>query len=358
MIVRGSTELRVLAVCLLWLMVGCSSGAPSTGYWSYSCVSGDGRYLVAGGDRAVLVDLEAGKVVERVPGMVKAVGCDQSGGVVVGYDVAFRLPGKTSVSPVPSLGGDGVLALSPEGAWISEGRRSSGGKWRGPASVFVTETGKPRVIDLLPERFGAVGAARHLATVDTFAARLGNLLRDGRLLLSAGWQPSQSGGVYEDVPWGFFAIDLKSGEASALTEPLRSDAVFNQSWVQQIAATPDGAHLVVAVHDGKRVTVGRFDQSANRATWVASLAAQGVPRTVTLSPDGGFVAVGTESRGEGAPAKAWVLGREGKTVWSAEFAGTIAGVHFLTDGSLLVVTAAAKAVKVSLPAGTEKWRAQ
>ena len=36
--------------------------------------------------------------------MVKAVGCEEGGGVVVGYDAAFRLPGKAAVSPVPSLG--------------------------------------------------------------------------------------------------------------------------------------------------------------------------------------------------------------------------------------------------------------
>jgi hypothetical protein len=360
MLVSGGSKGRVLAVSLLWATAGaaCSPGDSQNGYWTASCVSGDGRYLLAGGDRAVLLDLKAGKIVERVPGMVKAIGCDETGGVVVGYDAAFRLPGKTPVSPVPPLRGDAVLALSPEGAWVSEGRRSSGGKWRGPASVFVTEKGELRPTELLPVRFGRVGAARHLATPDTFAVRFGSLLRDGRLLLAAGWQPSQSGGVYEDVPWGFFALDLRSGEASPLTQPLRSDTAFNQNWLQKIGATPDGARLVVATHDGKRVSVGRFEQGAERPSWVASLAAQGSPRTVTLSVDGRFVAVGTETRGQDAPGNAWVIGVDGKTVWTRDFEGTVAGVHFLTDGSLVVVTAQAKAVMVSLPAGTESWSAE
>jgi hypothetical protein len=359
-IAPGTSEARALPACLLWALFGaaCSSASSPNGYWSESCVSGNGRYLVAGGDRAVLVDLEVGKVVDRVPGMVKAVGCEEGGAVVVGYDVAFRLPGKTPVTPPPSLGGDSVLALSPEGTWISGGRRTSGGKWRGPASVFVTERGKPRVTDLLPDRFGAVGAARHLATVDTFAVRFGNLLRDGRLLLSAGWQPSQSGGVYEDVPWAFFALDLKTGEASPLTKPLHSDAAFNQNRFQRIRATPDGARLMVAAHDGERVSVGRFEQGGDRPSWVAALAAQGSPRSVTLSDDGGFAAVGTDSQGVDAPGKAWVIDRDGRTVWTGEFEGTVAGIHFLSDGSLLVVTAHAVAVKVSLPGGAERWHAE
>ena len=357
---RPPRSLWSAQLVLLWLTFGasCSPGSSPNGYWSDSCVSGDGRYLLAGGDRAVLVDLSTGRIVERVAGMVKAVGCEEGGGVVVGYDVAFRLPGKTPVTPVPALGGDAVLALSREGAWISGGRQSSGGKWRGPASVFVTEKGKPRRTDLLPERFGRVGAARHLATADTFAVRFGNLLRDGRLVLAAGWQPSQSGGVYEDVPWGFFALDLRTGETSPLTQPLHSDATFNQNRLQSISATPDGARLVVAAHDGKQVSVGRFEQGANRPSWVASLAAQGSPRAVTISVDGEFVATGTETRGHDAPGKAWVIDRDGQVVWTGAFEGTVAGVHFLTDGSLVVVTAQAKAVKVSLPTGTEKWHAE
>ena len=345
-------------VSLLWLTlaVSCSPGRSPNGYWSESCVSGDGRYLLAGGDGAALVDLSTGRIVERVPGMVKAVGCEEGGGVVVGYDFAFRLPGRTPVVPVPSLGGDAVLALGPGGAWISEGRRSSGGKWRGPAAVFVTERGEPRLTDLSPERFGSVGAARHLATADTFAVRFGNLLRDGRLVLAAGWQPSQSGGAYEDVPWGFFALDLRSGEASPLTESLHSDAAFNQNRIQRISATPDGARLAIATHDGRQVSVGRFERGANRASWVASQAAQGSPSAVTISVDGEFVATGTEARGHDSPGKAWVLDRGGKAVWAGEFDGTVAGLHFLSGGSLVVVTAHEQAVTVSLPAGGEKWR--
>jgi len=105
---RPPRSLWSAQLVLLWLTFGasCSPGSSPNGYWSDSCVSGDGRYLLA--------------------------------------------------------------------------------------SVFVTGKGKPRRTDLLPERFGRVGAARHLATADTFAVRFGNLLRDGRLVLAAGWQPSQN----------------------------------------------------------------------------------------------------------------------------------------------------------------------
>ena len=111
---RGGFFLR--AAFALGVMCGtsCSPGSEANGYWSKSCVSGDGRYLLAGGDHAALVDLSTGRIVERAPGMVKAVGCEEGGGVVVGYLAAVRLPGKTPVSPVPSLSGDGVLARGPE----------------------------------------------------------------------------------------------------------------------------------------------------------------------------------------------------------------------------------------------------
>ena len=274
---------------------------------------------------------------------------------MVGYDGAFRLPGKTPVVPVPTLGGDTVLALGRDGAWISGGRRTSGGKWRGPASVFVTGKGKSRVTELLPGRFGSVGAARQLATVDTFAVRFGSLLGDGRLLLAAGWQPSQGGGVYEDVAWGFFALDLESGEASPLTQSLHSDAVFNQDRIQRISATPDARRLAIAAHDGRQLSVGRFEQGAGRPSWVARLASQGSPTVVTFSADGELVAVATETRGREAPGKACVIGPAGKVVWTGEFEGTVVGLHFASDGSLVIVTARSKAVDVSLPAGTEKW---
>ena len=45
-------------------------------------------------------------------------------------------------------------------------------------------------------------------------------------------------------------------------------------------------------------------------------------------------------------------------MWTAEFEKTVAGVHFLSDGSLVVVAGEVKAVKVALPAGTETWRAE
>jgi hypothetical protein len=71
---RVARVLLVLGAGPAFMGVSCSPASSPNGYWSDSCVSGDGRYLLAGGDRAVLVDLANGSVVERVPGMVKAVG--------------------------------------------------------------------------------------------------------------------------------------------------------------------------------------------------------------------------------------------------------------------------------------------
>jgi micrococcal nuclease len=327
------------------LTLGCRASAPDH-YWDATCVSGDGRYLVAGGDHAALVDAAGGTVLERRSGMVKAVGCDATGGVVVGYDQAFRLPGGAA-APVPVISGDSVVATTPGGAWISSARTISGGQWRGPASIHVTPPGEGT--ELVPALFGPIGAARALSLPDGFAVRFGPLLGDGRLLLSAGWQPSRSGGSVENVPWGFFAWDLRAHAAAPLTRPLPSDAAVNQSIVQRIAATPDASVLVVAAHDGKRVTVARYARDADRASRVVTLASAGAASALAVSADGALVALGSESRGREAPGQAWVQDASGATVWTATFVKTVAGVHFLPDGSLVVAAGEGRVVKVPLP---------
>lgn len=347
-----------VALVIVWKAAGSSGSSPGGsvgGYWSTSCVTGDERTLVAGGDHAALIDLSSGKIVDRIPAMVKAIGCSQSQALVVGYDKAWALPEKTELTQVPVVNGD-VIGLGPGGEWISAVRKTSGGRWKGPPTLFVAGKGEARQTDLPPARFGKIGAARPLPTADTFAVRLGNLVEDGRLVVACGWQPSQSGGVYEDVPWGFFAVDLKTGEAAALTLPLKSDPALNQNWLQKIAASPDAMHLVVAAHDGTQIAVAQFDQGANAPSRVTQLPAQGSVSAVAISDDGTWVAVGSESRGRDAKAVAWVINQAGKTIWSGEFEKTIVGLHFLLDDSLIVASAEAVAVRVALPAGTEKWR--
>jgi endonuclease YncB( thermonuclease family) len=336
---------RWTLLAVVGLTVACRASAPD-GYWDATCVSGDGRYLLAGGDHAALVDAASGAVVERRAGMVKAVGCDGAGGVVVGYGTAFRLPGGAAV-PAPTIAGDSVVATTPGGAWISSARTISGGQWRGPASVHVAPPGDRT--ELLPALFGPIGAARALPLPDGFAVRFGPLLGDGRLLLSAGWQPSRSRGSVEDVPWAFFAWDFGAHVATALTRPLASDPAVNQSIVQRIAATPDAAVLVVAAHDGKRVTVARYARDADRASRVVSLASAGAASALAVSADGALVAVGSESRGREAPGQAWLLDAAGATVWTATFVKTVAGVHFLPDGSLVVAAGEGRVVKVPRP---------
>ena len=323
------------------------AGAVPDGYWSATCVSADGRYLLAGGDHAALVDTATGAVVERKPGMVKAVGCDATGGTVVGYSGSFRLPGGAA-APVPEISGDGVLTTTPAGAWISTARTISGGQWRGPASIVVRPGGGR--VDLVPALFGAVGAARTLSIPDGFAVRFGTLLADGRVLMAAGWQPSRSPGRVEPVPWGFFAWDLDAHVASPLTGPITSDPAVNQAWVQRIAATPDAAHLAIATHDGERLTVARFARGAQRAERVVSLASKGAATALALSPDGAFVAIGSESRGREAPGQAWLLDASGAVVWTTTFAKAVAGAYFLPDGSLIVAGADLKTARTVPPA--------
>ena len=327
----------------------------SQGYWNASCVTGDGKYLGAGGDHAVLIELSSGKVVEQLKSRVKAIGCDETSVQVLGYDGAWRLPGKEPLAPAPEPSGD-VLAVTPEGAWVSWSRTVTARKWRGPAALFVTSKAETKRLELLPALFGKVGEAKALATPDTFAVRLGTLLDDGRLLAAAGWQPSQNGAAVEAVPWGFFAVSLATGEATPLSLPLPSDPAINQNWVQKIASTPDASDLVIATHDGSHLAVGQYAQGSNAATRVTKLESKGAASAVAIALNGARVAVGSESRGRDSPARAWVLDETGQTVWTSQFDKTIVGLHFLADGALVVTSAEAKAVRVSLPAGAVLWR--
>ena len=354
----GTVRLALAAACVV--SSSCSrspAGARDAGYWSSSCTTGDDALLLAGGDHTALVDLRDGAVRERFPGLVKAVGCHASGGLVVGYTGATQWPSRTPAASMPALG-ETVLARRADGTWVSVSRRSVGGKWSGPPSMLVSGGAEDRRFELLPRQFGAVGSARALPLPDSFAVRFGSLLRDGRLLLAAGWQPSRSGGQVEDVPWGFFALDLDTGEPAPLTAPIPSDAAVNQALLQRIAATPDGARLLVAAHDGAMLTVAQFERGKGEPVLTSSIPTTGSPSAVAIATDGSFAAVAAETRGRDAPAVVRVLDRAGKTAWTGEFRKNVAGLHFLGDGSLVVAAGEARAVKVALPAGTVAWRTE
>jgi micrococcal nuclease len=341
--------LRLALAVLACLSFACRKSGPNH-YWTATCLSGDGRYLLAGGDHAALVDTATGAVVERRPGMVKAVGCDRTGGVVVGYDAAFRLPGGAAV-PMPRIGGDGVVATTSAGAWVSSARTITGGKWRGPAQVHVAPSDR---VELLPALFGPIGAARPLPLPDTFAVRFGSLLADGRLLLAAGWQPSRGPGTVEDVPWAFFAWDLAAHAATPLTGPITSSPTVNQALVQRIAATPDGARLVTAVHDGERLAVASYERGEEWPSRLISLVSAGAASALAISADGSLVAVGSEPRGRRLPAHVWLLDPTGAPVWMTSFRKAVAGVHFLPDGTLIVAAGEARVVKRSPPSASPR----
>src|SRR4029450_13529707 len=95
---RRALALAVLGACAC---TGTSRQEPDH-YWSTACLTTDGRLLVAGGDEAALVDGASGAVSERRPGLVKAVGCDESGGFVLGYASAYRLPGGAALERAPA----------------------------------------------------------------------------------------------------------------------------------------------------------------------------------------------------------------------------------------------------------------
>lgn len=356
-----------LGSCLLWGMCGMGNktsssggtGAPAmagTGYWNSSCVTGDGKVLVAGGDHLSVIDADTGKVLEKHASQVKALGCEQTAGRVVAYDGEWRFPGKKEIKPAADPPGTAV-GLTPQGQWISWDRTNAGRGWRGPTRIYGTMSGsEPKRLELVPAMFGKVGEGKQLPLPDSFAMRPSGLLDDGRLVVAAGWQPSQAGGVFEDVPWGVFAVNLGTALAVSITLPLRTDAAFNQSWMQKVAVTPDAQSLAVATHDGKQLHVASYAGGADSAGRVTHLDAPGGPNAIAIAPQGRWIAVGTEGRGKGSPAMALVIDEAGKVIWRAEFEKSVTGVHFLPDGSLIATSAGTNAVRVALPEGKELWR--
>lgn len=350
--------------CLLWGMCGMAGKGVATGgggtsvgdgYWNHSCITGDGKLLVAGGDHAAIIDATTGKPIARHASQVKAIGCDPTTATVLAYDGAWKFPGNTPVVPAADPPGT-VVGLTEAGAWISWNRTISGRAWRGPAMLYVTAGGsEPKRLELLPALFGKVGEGKALPLPDSFAVRVGGLLEDGRVLVAAGWQPNQSGGTLEDVPWGFFAVDPTTGSAAGVTLPLRTDSFFQQNLMQKVAASPSGESLAVATHDGKRLAVGLFAQGADAPTRKAELQAIGSPSALAVSARGNWIAVGTEARGRDAPGFAAVIDEAGKVIWKKDFVKSVTGVHFVED-TLIVTAAETAAVRIALPAGTELWR--
>jgi micrococcal nuclease len=157
--------------------------------------------------------------------------------------------------------------------------------------------------------------------------------------------------LVESLPWAFFAWDLRAHTAVPLTRPIASTPALNQALVQRIAATADGAMLVVAAHDGKSLTVARFDRDADRPASVVSLPSVGAASALAIASDGERTALGSESRGRDAPGRAWLLDAAGAVVWSAPFAKTVAGVHFVADGTAIVAAGEGRVVRPPAPRG-------
>ncbi len=350
--IRGCAIVAIVGVTLSCQPSG-SGGRRTAGYWSYSCVTGDESHLVGGGDGAAAIELATGKADDRIPGLVRAVGCEAAAAVVLGYTGATRLPGRAPAQAI-EFGGDRMIGRTSDGAWVSYGRTVTKGAWRGPASFFVTRGDESQRTELLPARFGEVGAASRRPLPDTFAVRFGGLRADGRPVVAAGWMPSQFGGVFEHVPWAFFAIDIKTGEAKPLTAGLPTDARINMAWFARVAASPDASTLVIATHDGQQITVGQYDQGADRPTRISALTSKGAASALAVSPDGSRVAIGSEPRGE--KAHVWLIDQAGTRVWTGEFEKAVAGVHFLADGSLIIAAGETVAVKVS--GRKEVWRTE
>lgn len=353
--------------CLLWGMCGVAgqtiartnakgdSVVAADGYWNHSCVTGDGKWIAAGGDHFALLDAATGKVTARHGSQVKAVACEQASATLIAYDGAFKYPGKTVVNPAADPPGT-AIGLTPKGEWISWNRTIAGRAWRGPAMLYVTAAGsEPKRFELLPGLFGKVGEGKALPLPDSFAVRFGGMLDDGRVLVAAGWQPNQSGAELEAVPWGFFAVNVATGNAAAATLPLPTDGFFHQGLMQKVASTFDAAWMAAATHDGKRLAVGTFAQGAEGASRRTEIPAKGSPSAIAIAANGQWTAVGTEARGRDAPGFAAVVDQAGQVIWRKDFAKTVTGVHFV--GNDLIVTAAStEAVRVTLPAGTEVWK--
>jgi hypothetical protein len=319
------------------VMCGKNLGDATSGdhYWVRACVTTNEKLLVAGGDEAAAVDLATGKVVATAPMNVAAVACGASSGLAYGLaDTLVRFPGAQQ-EPTHERDLNDVLGARPDGALVRFSRRTD--QKASPTEWARVRVGSEPDLALDPTRFGGAIAGVHDKPMSAFFTRVGALLPDGRLLLAAGWEPNRGPGSLEPVPWGVYALDASSGAVTPVAAPLRCSTDLDTARVWRVATTSDFQRSAVAFRtDGGRTRVAVYDGARLRFT--TDLPDAREVTALDFTADGEQLTVATLAD-DGARARVSCIDGTGGVAWtSAEVEDTIALLHHLADGSLVVMT--------------------
>lgn len=317
-------------------------GESSSDYWTSGCVTGDEQLLIAGGSGAVALELDGGARVARHPQYVEAVSCAKRSGVAyAASETMVRLPSAEQVAT-----DDPAASSLIDGSAVHYSRPYRDKRWRGYGSVASGAA----TLELTPQRFGVFREDRG---VNAFLTWPGNVLPDGRLVVSAGWFPNRVGSV-EAAPWGVFAVDAAAGAVQQLGATHHASDALNFSSARAVAASPDGRSHAVAFDADPFVHLALYaDAEAPAATIDLDDARE--TTSLSYSPDGARVAIGTLAPGGEQSTVAVVDIATGRLAWrTAPAKGTVYLAQFLSDGSLVVMRSS-RVVQRLEKNGTPRW---
>lgn len=353
----GGCGLSAIGGLVAWWLEKQLPERPSTprwAYWNDACFSADEKLMAAGGAGFAVLDLASGKVLGRGTEDVYDVACQSTSVTVLGYKATWSWP-SGSRGPVAERHGP-LLAAFDDGTRVWATRRS-GRAIGGALELDVERGGSTRVIELGPRGFGEVGRAKAMPSPKSFAMWPGGRLRDGRLLLAAGWEPNHVGSSAEPVPWGFFALRADDGSVEPVRAPIVGDSALNLARISKVKASADERTLVLANSNGSSAVVF-IHGGPNPLPVRASFSGWDEVSRLAVSPDGSRVAVASAFHGEGQPARIVVLeSRHGGQVWSRDVAASVYGLALLSDGSLVWASSAREAARVPIGGGIA-WHMQ
>lgn len=335
--------LAAAPVCCLLSELGAPAGGDH--YWTHGCVSADQTILGAVGDEAAQVELANGETRQQTVAYFDEVVCLPDGEVI-------------------ALGRRGLFSIK-EGEWLEKWERATG-QWRlvgplsdrqvvtyyrhtltdadgdfqryeGPLTLTISGLGQAnderQPIELPPERFPELGEGE----VDYFLTYAVRILADERVLVVAGFRPAFSMGQVEPLPWGFFTVDLSSGEVSPLGPIRTGNDILNLRLQRQIAATPNGESQALAVIDelNRQGHVIGLRTDTPQETFRTTIDGARQVNHLALNRTGQLAAVVFDN------VALYVLaGQSGQILWQTETGGeAINHIEFLDDDSLVIMTA-------------------
>ncbi len=354
--------LAAAPVCCL--LSGTGTGSGGSHYWTHGCVSANQAVLGAVGDEAAQVDLETGEIRQQEVAYFDEVLCMPDGAVI-----ALARRGLFSIKEAAWLekwdkaaGRWQVVGPLPDHQVVTYYRRILTGsdgdfqRYDGPLTLTVSTLGRvsteQETVELPPELFPELGEG----TVNYFLTQAVRILADERVLVVAGFRPDFSFGQVEPLPWGFFTVDLTTGNVASLGPTRTGDDILNLRLQRKVAATPDGQIQALALIDelNQQGYVIGLRADTPEETFRTPIEAARQVNQLALTQTGELAAVVFDN------VELYVLeGQTGQILWQAETGDdSINHIEFLDDDSLVIMTANRTTSRREGQTGQVVWTSQ